>query len=102
MTGTTERTGRGIGVNSRTATTIATRKVMTRNRTRPNQGSHSTVCDADFISGPLLAPRPPAPVVPGPCPAQTAARAHPAFAGRARTGRSVAGVVGAVVVGQSE
>src|SRR5580704_10618436 len=47
---TKERTGTGMGVRWRAATTMPTRNVMARKRTRPSQESHSLTLGVDFIS----------------------------------------------------
>src|ERR1700735_5918951 len=47
--GTKDLTDIEIGVSCRAATTMPSRKVMARNRTRPSQGSHSLTLVAGFI-----------------------------------------------------
>src|SRR3984957_21293428 len=54
--GTKDLTDIEIGVSCRAATTMPSRKVMARNRTRPSQGSHSLTLVADFMLRSLPVP----------------------------------------------
>src|SRR6202035_1180308 len=54
--GTKDFTDIEIGVSCRAATTMPSRKVMARKRTRPSQGSHSLTLVADFMLRSLPVP----------------------------------------------
>src|SRR5690348_2852917 len=51
------RTGNGLDVHWRTAMIPATRKVITRKRTRPSQGNHSFMLGIGSIRNPIFALR---------------------------------------------